>query len=141
LDRSTLLPSAGLDTGSIINSHHCSNADLGLRLNSAAALSDKLLRLAEAETRTLPNWLRREIGVERSPKHFVRHAASVIGDHDFYHPSRRSCTRRTVLRQDYDLATVLQRCVRIATPIEESEVNILWIGHKIGEILGSLGVK
>jgi hypothetical protein len=32
--------------------------------------------LAETETRTLPNWLRREIGIERSPKHFVRHAAS-----------------------------------------------------------------
>jgi hypothetical protein len=49
--------------------------------------------------------------------------------------------RHTVLRQDYDLAAVLQRCVRIATQIEESEVKILWIGYKIGEILGSLGVK
>jgi hypothetical protein len=44
-------------------------------------------------------------------------------------------------RQDYDLATVLRRCARIATQIEESEVKILWIGHKIGNILGSLGVK
>ena len=102
---------------------------------------DKSLDLAETETRTLPNWIRREIAVERSPKHFVRHAASVVRDDDFYRPSRRSCTRHTVLRQDYDLATVLQRCARIATQIEESEVKILWIGHKIGEILGSLGVK
>lgn len=34
---------------------------------------------------------RRDIGVERSPEHFVRHAASVVRDDDFYHPSRRSC--------------------------------------------------
>jgi hypothetical protein len=102
---------------------------------------DKSLHLAETEIRTLRNWLRREIGVERSPKHFVRRAASVVRDDDFYRPSRRSRARHTVLRQDYDLAAVLQRCVRIATQIEESEVKILWIGYKIGEILGSLGVK
>jgi hypothetical protein len=77
LDRSTLFPSTGLDTGIII-------------------------------IRTIV------------PKHFVRYAASV-------------------LRQDYDLAT--QRCARIATQIEENEVKILWIGHKIGEILGNIGVK
>jgi hypothetical protein len=40
-------------------------ADLGLDFNSAAALLDKSLHLAETETRTLPNGLRREIGVER----------------------------------------------------------------------------
>jgi hypothetical protein len=56
-------------------------------------------------------------------------------------PSRRSWTRDTVLRRDYDLATVLQRCARIAAQIEESEVKILWIGHKIREILGNIGVK
>jgi hypothetical protein len=30
------------------------------------------------ETKTLPNWLRLEIGVERLRKHFVRHAASLL---------------------------------------------------------------
>jgi hypothetical protein len=99
------------------------------------------LRTAKTETRTLPNRLRREIGVERSPKHFVHHAASVVRDDDFYRPSRRSCTRHAVPRQDYDFVTVLQWCARIAAQIEESKVKILWIAHKIGEILGSLGVK
>jgi hypothetical protein len=33
------------------------------------------------------------------------------------------------------------RYARIATQIEENEVKILWIGHKIGEILGNIGVK
>jgi hypothetical protein len=83
---------------------------------------DKSLHLAE--TRTLPNWLRREIGVERSPKHFVRHAASIVRDDDFYHPSRRSWTRHTVLRRDCDLATMLQRRARIAAQIEEREVKV-----------------
>lgn len=65
---------------------------------------------------------------------------SVVHDDEFYRPSRRSCTRHTVLRQDYDLVTVLRRCARIAAQIEESE-TILRIGHKLGEILGSLGLK
>jgi hypothetical protein len=99
------------------------------------------LDLAETETRTLPNRFRREIGVERSPKHFVRHAASVVRDDDFYHPSRRSWTGHTVLRRDYDLATMLQRCARFAAQIEEREVKVFWIRGKIGEILGNLGVK
>ena len=87
----------------------------------------------------MPNWLRREIGVERSPKHFVHYAASVIRDDNFYHLSRRFSNGHTVLRQDYDLAT--QRPARIATQIEENEVKILWIGHEIGEILGNIGIK
>jgi len=76
---------------------------------------DKLLDLAETETRTLPNWLRREIGVERSPKHFVRYAASIVRDDDFYHLNRHSRTRHIVLRRDYDLATVLIPPLRGAT--------------------------
>jgi hypothetical protein len=54
-------------------SHRRSDADLELDFNGAAALSDKSLNLAETETRTLPNQPRREIGVERLAKHFVRH--------------------------------------------------------------------
>jgi hypothetical protein len=49
--------------------------------------------------------------------------------------------RGTLFFAKIDLAGVLQRCARIATQMEEREVKILWIGHKIGEILGSLGVK
>ncbi|SIO64388.1 hypothetical protein SAMN05443247_10352 [Bradyrhizobium erythrophlei] len=114
------------------HSHRRSDADLELDFNSAASLLDKLLDLAETETRPLPNWLRREIGVERSPKHFVRHAVSVVRDDDFYHPSRSSWSRHTVLGRDCDLAVVLQRCARIAAQIEECEVKVLWILGKIG---------
>ena len=52
------------------HSHRRSDADLELDFNGAA--SDKSLNLAETETRTLPNRLRREIGVERLPKHACR---------------------------------------------------------------------
>jgi len=64
----------------------------------------------------------------------VKYLPTQIRDDDFYYPSRGSWTRHTVIRQDYDLASVLRRCARIATQIEEREVKILWIGHKIGEI-------
>jgi hypothetical protein len=116
------------------------DADFELDFNGAAALSDKLLNLAETKTRTLPNRLHREIGVERLAKYFVCHAASVIGD-DFYHSSRRSWTRHTAFRKDRDMATVLRRCTRIAARIEEREAKVLWIGHKLGGILNNIGVK
>ena len=54
------------------HSHRRSDADLELDFNGAAALSDKSLNLAETETRTSPNRLRREIGVEGLPKHACR---------------------------------------------------------------------
>jgi hypothetical protein len=139
LDRSTLFPSVGLDTGSIIirTAVPTPTSDL---ISIAPPLSwTNRLTWPRPRPEPRPNWLRREIGVERLPKHFVRHAASVLRDDDFYHLSRRSSNGHTVLRQDYDLAT--QRCARIATQIEESEVKILWIGHKIGEILGNIGVE
>jgi hypothetical protein len=39
--------------------------DLALDFNGVAALFNKSLPLAETKTRTLPNRVRREIGVER----------------------------------------------------------------------------
>ncbi|WP_141688241.1 hypothetical protein [Bradyrhizobium paxllaeri] len=70
MDQVALLPPAGLNTGSSIRTA-VSDDDLELDFNGAAALSDKSLNLAETETRTLAQPLRRQIGVERLPKHFL----------------------------------------------------------------------
>jgi hypothetical protein len=137
LGRSTLLPSAGLDTGSSIRLP--SDADLGLDSNSAAALVDKLLDLAGTETRTLPNRLRREIGVERLPKHIVRHdapvSATMISTTPVDAPGRGTPFFA-------EIATSPPSCgVALALRHGEREVKVLWISHKIGEISGNLGVK
>ena len=48
-------------------------------------------------------------------------------------PARSSAARAPSIDEPA-FQSVLRRCDRIATQIEEREVKILWIGHKIGEI-------
>lgn len=59
---------------------------------------DRSLELAEDQA--LPNWLRREIGVERLLKHFARHAASALrydtSENDVAAPVREITSRHRV---------------------------------------------
>ena len=70
-----LLLSAVLDTGSSVRTTvpmPTSNL-ISMRCRSLGQIAGP----GRDRDPNLPNWLRHEIGVERSPKHFVRHAASL----------------------------------------------------------------